>query len=381
MDSKKILIIGGGIGGLTMMQFLKNSRHKVTLIERENELKADGAGIMLGINAMKIIKTLGLLESILADGISLNQFCITDAEGGILGKSDMGFLKQQTGLPTVAIHRTHLHKILSNGLERENIELGTSVKHISTKATKNIVLFENGRSEFFDLIIAADGIRSYSRKLCGVPSMLRFSGYTCWRFVIDVPENFCTNIGFEMWGKGKRFGIVPIAGNKLYCFATCNATEKESKYQKLNVKEFKSLFSEFGGKVPKILTYLTENHKLIHGDLRDQKNICMTKGNIAFMGDAAHAATPNMGQGAGMAIEDAFILNRSLDTESNMMDALKIYNAKRTPRVKTIRDKSYSIGKVSQWESSLAISLRNRVLKTLPSMGLTKSQKKLLLNF
>jgi len=380
MKSKEILIIGGGIAGLAMLQFLRNTHHQVTLIEKAKQFRSEGAGIMLGINAMSLMQTLGLSEKILAHGIKLKEFCMIDSHGQLLGKSDSNYMYEHTGFPTVAIHRSLLHEILCSNLNQENIKLNTTVDTIKSTAGKTEVVFNDGQSKTFDLVIGADGIHSPTRKLCNISSNLRFSGYTCWRFVIDLADDVGYS-GAEIWCKGKRFGIVPIGQNKFYCFATCNSSLDAAEYQNLSVRDFEQLFAGFGGMVQNILSHLSDNHVLIHNDIKDQKNICMVNDGIAFMGDAAHAATPNMGQGAGMAIEDAYRLFHALASSSTIADALADYDCKRTPRVKLIRDRSFTIGKVAQWESNLATSLRNRVLKLLPENGLTKNQIKFLLAY
>ncbi len=379
-----MLIVGGGIAGLTMFQFLQNRGHQVTLVEKADKLRADGAGIMLGINAMKVMGILGLSDEVLskgAPGAPLKEFSMTDSRGTMLGKVESRYLQNETGYATVGIHRAALHEILTDNLTSANVKLCTSVKQITTNLEKNDVVFSDGDEQTYDLIIAADGIYSNTRDLRNITSALRYSGYTCWRLVVDVSEKFSVDSGFEMWGRAKRFGIVPIGKNKIFCFATCNAQANEENYKYLSVEAFKHLFAEFGGLAQKILSLLSEEHELIHSDLYNQQNICMTYGNIVFVGDSAHAAIPNMGHGAGMAIEDAYVLNQLLISTDSVTEALKEYNLMRSPRVQLIRDKSYTLGKVAQWNSYLAIMLRNYMLKLLPSQVLTKSQKIFLLDF
>ena len=380
MQPKKILIVGGGIGGLSLMQFLKNTAHQVTLIEKASHLRAEGAGIMLGINATKLLAKLDLMEKVLAHGTALDAFCMTDSQGQLLAKSDSNQLLQLTGLPTVGIHRGDLQRILAHRLEQSQIKFDTHIHAIIIGTDKKEVVFSNGHSETYDLIIAADGIHSPTRRLCHVPSALRYSGYTCWRLVVNFTKD-CGTSGYEMWGKGKRFGIVPIGQNTIYCFATCNATKNSKAFQHISINEFKSLFSEFDGLANQIISCIPDDQTIIHNDLYDQQELCMINNGVAFMGDAAHAATPNMGQGAGMAIEDAFVLYNALTHHYSMADALAEYQRKREPRVKIIRDKSFTLGKIAQWESAVAIKIRNRLLKTLPVNGLTQSQRKLLLDF
>lgn len=376
-----VLIVGGGIGGLAAMQLLQKDGHEVILIEKNSALRAEGAGIMLGINAVKILSSMGLGDETLRRGNSLQSFNMVDSRGRVIGQSDAGFMESQTGYKTIAIHRAELHAALSQGLSEQNIRLNSELTGLWEHEDKVLVTYSTGETESFDLVIVADGIYSSTRKLLGLATQLRYAGYTCWRFVIDRPESVSVDRGYEYWGEGKRFGVVPLGDNKLYCFATVNAAQGDQQYKSMRVAEFKELFSDFAGDIPSILQVLGDDLCLIHNDLYDQQSITMRKGRVALLGDAAHAATPNMGQGAGMALEDAYVLSQNLQKSASVDEALSTYEKRRLPRTRKIRDKSYMIGRISQWESSIAINTRNAILRMLPSKGLSKDMCKLLMNY
>ncbi|MCF6325486.1 MAG: FAD-dependent monooxygenase [Gammaproteobacteria bacterium] len=377
----KIVIVGGGIAGLAAMQSLVKAGYQVNLIEKSPHLRAQGAGLMLGINAMKVLESLRLSDEVINSGQSLAAINIVDAAGVLIGKSDNAWMEVKTGYKTIGIDRGALHNLLSKGLVPGDIRLNATISSLVQRSKKVIITVNDGKNEEYDLLIAADGVHSSTRLLTGDTSQLRHSGYTCWRFVVDKPSLMESGQSYEYWGRGKRFGLVPIGGNRLYCFATVNASVANCHYKNIDVDEFKALFSGFDGTVTNLLKGLSDDVRLIHDDLNDQIALCMQQGRVVFLGDAAHAATPNMGQGAAMALEDAAVLSECLAVEKSIDDAVLAYERRRAPRVKTIRNRSYMIGKIAQWESPLACRLRNALLRMMPPNVLSKDLCDLLLKY
>ncbi len=377
----KLVIVGGGIAGLAAMQSLVKTGYQVSLIEKSPHLRAYGAGLMLGINAMKVLESLDLSAEVIKRGQSLAAMNIVDETGELIGKSDNAWMEVKTGYKTIGIDRGALHDVLSNELAAGDVRLDATISSLVQRNKKVIITVNDGKDEEYDLLIAADGIHSSIRLLSGDVSQLRYSGYTCWRFVVDRPPSIESEQAYEYWGCGKRFGLVPIGNDRLYCFATVNASVANYHYKNMDMDGFKALFSEFDDVVAGLLEGLSDDVQLIHGDLNDQLALCMQQGRIVFLGDAAHAATPNMGQGAAMALEDVVVLSECLTVEKTVDDALLAYEKHRTPRVKTIRDRSYMIGKVAQWELPLARRLRNALMRMMPQGGLSKDLCKLLLKY
>ena len=380
---KKILIVGGGIGGLTAMNYLIAQGHDVHLIEKQPDFHPVGAGIMLGINAMKLLGELGLAEQVINQGQSLQDFSIVDRKGRFVGMTDAKFMEAETGHKTVAIHRGVLQTILSSKLDITQCRFNTEIKQLDQNSNESVeVTYQDDSTDRFDLVIAADGIHSPTRKLLSLPSTLRYAGYTCWRFVVDAPKDLLAHDkGYEYWGKGRRFGIVPLGDNQVYCFATANSPQNIEENKTLSTADFKEKFVAFEGEVPKILNQLSDDDTLIHNDLCDQMAVRLQKDRVALLGDASHAATPNMGQGAAMAIEDAYVLSQCLTSESDIPKALQSYESRRVARVKLIRDRSHRVGSISQWESPFTSAIRNSMLRLTPKQSLSKDLCQLLMDY
>lgn len=359
----KVLIVGGGIGGLTLGASL--NRHVVAyrIVERTSEWAPLGAGIGLGINAMRVLHDLGLGERVASEGRVAGEARIADFRGRLLSRLDLGDLREDLG-ESILIHRAKLHEALLNGNDEACITLGTTADGMEEHDLGVDVTFDSGEVETFDVVVGADGLRSQVRSLVFGEFPLRYSGYTCWRFVV---EGDFEDVGaWELWGRGQRFGIVPLGGREVYCFSCLNAPRNSEEMRTLSVSGFKELFGSFQGPVPQILDRLEAHSTLIWNDLEEVVVPSWVKGRVALLGDAAHGMTPNMGQGAAMAIEDAFVLSRELRESSSVEEALRRYEGLRRGRVTRVQDQSRRIGRVAQWESRLLCGLRNFGMRMTP---------------
>ncbi len=170
-----------------------------------------------------------------------------------------------------------------------------------------------------------------------------------------------------MWGNVKRFGIVPIGNNKLYCFSIINSGINNEKYRNLAIGDYKYLYSELGWKAKDILNSLPFETKLIYNDLHDLRLKRWYKGNVVLIGDAAHAVTPNLGSGAAMAMEDALSLTQALYRNDTPEAAFKEYFQSRYKRVNYIRNASYWLGKARQLNNFTG-KIRNIFMRTTGSL-------------
>lgn len=357
------LIVGGGIGGLTLAAALKGRGIASEVIERAPAFAPVGAGIVLGLNAMKVLDRVGVGDAVRERGRAVAVARIAEAGGRTLSAIDFREMPADIGRP-IAIHRAALHEALLTGVDRESVRLDTTLKALRPSAGKVDAAFSDGRSDTYDAAIGADGIRSQVRQLVFGEAPLRYSGYTCWRFVVhgEVAETDT----WEIWGRGRRFGIVPIGKDTIYCFATLNAPRDDASKRDVALDDFKALYADFGGPVPGILAELKRADALIWNDLEEVRIPRWTSGPVGLLGDAAHALTPNLGQGAAMAIEDAYVLARRLATADTVERALAAYEAARRPRVEMIQQRSWRIGQIAQWESRAGCFLRNTLVRFTP---------------
>jgi 2-polyprenyl-6-methoxyphenol hydroxylase-like FAD-dependent oxidoreductase len=229
------------------------------------------------------------------------------------------------------------------------------------------LIFNDGTSASATHIIAADGIHSVFRKKLLPDSLPRYAGYTCWRAVIDkAPADFNFEETVETWGAGARFGIVPLANKRVYWFACLNAKPNDERMKSYRVSDLLNHFCEFHDPVTKILMS-TRNDQLIWGDILDVEPIDQFAfDNIVLIGDAAHATTPNMGQGACMALEDAAVLANCIEEYSTAEEAFRHFESRRIARTTKIVNTSRTLGRVAQVENPILRKLRNAALKLTP---------------
>ncbi len=370
----RILIVGGGIGGLTLAAALKVRNIQADLVERAAAWMPIGAGIVLGLNAMKVLGRIGVGSSVARRGIEVGVARITDARGENLSSLDFATLPNDVGR-AIALHRASLHDGLLTGVDPASIRLNTTVKAIEQNDARVSVQLSDGTMHDYDAVIGADGIRSVVRWLTFGESPLQYSGYTCWRFVAR--GEFKNADTWEMWGRGRRFGVVPLGGDKVYCFGTLNAPQNDPTKRNIALDDFKQLFAGFGGPAPEMLASLKSTDQLIWNDLEEIYIDRWVKGRVALLGDAAHAMTPNMGQGAAMAIEDAYVLADELSKSPDIPAAFARYEKRRRKRVDSIQTRSRRIGVVAQWESALGCAFRNFAARITPDSVSRKAVEQL----
>ena len=369
-------IAGGGIAGLTFLNFAQREGWNCSLYEQKDHLLEQGSGIALGINAMKILTDLELYVPVMGEGRMLDVMSLTDADGRTISRTDLRAIRETTGLPSVCIQRSDLHRLLGSRLNRSKIFTGRRITGVQTPGgefgTQNEqrkVLLQSGEESLsFDLLIGADGIRSTVRDSIEPVRKYRYSGYTCWRFIVDLPESVAP-VAYEMLGRGRRFGIAPVKENRVYCYATENAPAG-SFSDGLDKRSFAERFREFNGPVPAILDALIRDDEatLIHRDLADLYRAVLgfPESHVLLIGDAAHATTPNLGQGAAMGMEDAKILVSLLREFESIPQLIRRFIELRQKRVEMIRSRSFWLGKINQLENRALRSLRDTAFRSVP---------------
>ena len=363
----KVIIIGAGIGGLTTAIALQQLGHEVIVYEQSSEIKALGAGIVLAANAMTALRKLGIEQKIIQAGRIVSSFEVVDDQGNVLSEVYAHRFFEKYGIGNFTIARYDLHHILASELQQGTIQLGKKLKDFSQNSQSVSVTFEDATQDQADVMIAGDGIHSVVRKKLLPNSRLRYSGYTCWRALVDISDIPCDiNKAFEAWGAKGRFGFVPISATHVYYFVCINAPVNDPHYRQYTPADLAKHFANYQFPIPQILSATTINNFMQH-DLYDLAPIRRWAfDRILLLGDAAHATTPNMGQGACQAIEDALVLQQILKEEYDWEKVTKHFEQKRIARVTKVVNNSWNVGKLAQLENPLLIKLRNWTMKRTP---------------
>ncbi|RLJ68838.1 2-polyprenyl-6-methoxyphenol hydroxylase-like FAD-dependent oxidoreductase [Lacinutrix venerupis] len=357
-------IIGAGIGGLTTALVFEKLNIKYQLFEKAKGPNALGAGIWLAPNALQVMEFAGVLDTVTKVGNVVNRITLANQKLKPLADSSQLPAKEKYGFSTLAIHRAKLQLALIQSIPKEKIHWNKAFKFFKEEQDALTIAFQDGSTIKSKYLIAADGIDSKVRAQLFPKSKIRYSGQTCWRGVMQhpLPLEF-KDRGIEMWGKGIRFGLSQLSETETSWFAVKNskAFQKDDKTVLKNKLTF--YFKEFHPLVNELINKTEINH-ILRNDITDLKPIkSWQKGNICLIGDAAHATTPNMGQGGAQAIEDAYYLGKLIAKHPNKNN-FEQFEKKRFKRVNSIVKQSWFTGKIANLNTGTAI--RNAIFSTIP---------------
>lgn len=372
--TETVNIIGAGIGGLTTALTLQQKGLNVKIFESSAEIKPVGAGIIMANNAMQVFQKLGIQDKIEKAGNKISYMKITDTQLNNISVVDLTEYEKKYGVHNIAIHRGELQKILANEVGYDNINLSKRLSKIEKTEVFKLTFEDNSAVES-KLVIGADGIKSVVRNQLFQESTLRNANQKCWRGIceIDLPEKYHNELN-EAWGRGKRFGFVKISNQKVYWYALTNS--KNTKSDEVNLTE---MFSEFHSDILKIIS-ATGKKQIIVSDIIDLKLIYKWQGeNVCLIGDAAHATTPNLGQGACQAIEDAYVIGKLLGSGLSIENTFEDYEKLRRKKAHSIVNTSWTIGKIAHIENRFGVWLRNFAMKSLPKSA-NKKQLDMIFN-
>ena len=356
----RIVIVGGGIGGLTLAIALQRLGHEPVVLERAPSLQPLGAGLTLQPNALDVYRRLGLADAILEAGAALRGGELRSADGRVLKSLDLADTPGAPSEAAVGIHRGDLLELLGDAAG-DVVQWGAPVTDIDV-AEPAAILLDVARVGG-DAVVGADGIHSAVRQALFGPRAPRYAGYTCWRGVCDHRDDDGL---FEAWGRGQRFGAVPIGGGRTYWFATADAPEGGQD----DGDPLPSLLTRFAGWAAPVADLLqgTPAGSVLRNDIIDRPPTPRWgRGPVTLLGDAAHPMTPNMGQGAGQSIEDAWVLARCVTEGDDAEAAFRAYESERMPRTRWMVERSESFGKVGQWSHPAACWLRDRAVSLAPA--------------
>ena len=365
----KIAVVGAGIGGLTVAALLQEHGHEVKVFEKNQELSEVGAGIGIGGNVIDKLHNHDLAKGIKNAGQIIDTLAIADNSCTALSK-----IKLKRNTINLTLERQSLLETIQSYVQSSSIYTGYQVLSIENEANKVTVHFEKHEAETFDLCIGADGLHSSVRASVAPNTKVNYQGYTVFRGLVNDVQLKDANTATEYWSKQGRVGIVPLLNNKVYWFIAINAKIHNTEYQTYGKPHLQARFNNFPNEVREVLDKQSETGILLHNiyDLKPLKTFVYNR--TVLLGDAAHATTPNLGQGAGQAMEDAIVLANCLETY-DFDQALERYDKLRVKHTKKIIKKSRKIGKVAQSTQRLFIKVRNAIAKRIPNSLLARQTK------
>ena len=367
----KALIIGSGIAGLSAAVALRRVGIDVAVYERAPQLTEVGAGISLWANALRALEYLDAGDEVekRAAALSYSELRCKSGRKTLISLKAETFEKAIDYAPFVGmIHRADLVDALAGCLPEGVARYGFECDRVETVGDKAVAHFKNGHSDEADLIVGADGIRSAVRSSLFGPQEPRYSGYTCWRGICPRPASLQAGYFGEWWGRGQRFGISSLLGDRVFWWAVMNTPQggkAEDEHRAVS-----EAFREWAEPVPEMLA-TTPAADVFRNDIIDRPPTKVwSSGRSILVGDAAHPTTPNFGQGGCMAIEDSVVLARCLRREGDLKDKLAAFTVERYPRTSAITNKSWRFGRIGHWEGPVSCWLRDRLVGlALPLVG------------
>ncbi|MFB9235412.1 FAD-dependent monooxygenase [Plantactinospora siamensis] len=362
--SGSAVVVGGGIGGLSAALALRRAGWDVQVFERAPELREVGAGLSLLANGLRGLAALGLGDAVRGGGQRTAPAGLRRPDGRWLSRVDGGDLDRALGTTAVGLHRATLHGILRGALPASALRTGVTVLDVDPAGRVDHSSGGTTGSTRADLIVAADGIRSVVRSRLWPATVPRYSGSTTWRAVIPWPDPLPVAV---TWGPGTEFGTVPIGADQMYWYGAFNAPAGERAEDELAAAR-----ARFGGwhdPIPALLA-ATPPAAVLRDDLYylDPPLPTYVRDRVVLLGDAAHAMTPHLGQGANQAIEDAVVLGAALSREADVPTALIGYDRQRRPRTQEVVAASLRAARVGQQLANPAgVALRNALIRLTPA--------------
>ncbi|HCF2342581.1 FAD-dependent monooxygenase [Pseudomonas paraeruginosa] len=370
-----VLIQGAGIAGLALAREFTKTGIDWLLVERASEIRPVGTGITLAGNALAALSSTLDIERLFRRGMPLAGIHVYAHDGARLMSMPSSLSGEARG--GLALQRHELHAALLDGLDETRILTGVSVVEILDGPEHERVTLSNGTRLECSLVVGADGIRSSLRRYVWPGATLRHSGETCWRLMVPHRLEDAGQAG-EVWGHGKRLGFIQVSPGELYVYATLKVRREDPEDEEgfvtprrlaLHYEDFRGIGANIAGLIPSATA-------MVHNDLEELPGASWHRGRVVLIGDAAHAMTPNLGQGAAMAAEDAFLLAR-LWRLAPRPETLILFQQQREARIEFIRKQSWLVGRLGQWESPWSVWLRNTAVRLVPDASRRRLHRRL----
>jgi FAD-dependent urate hydroxylase len=338
-DRRRVLIVGGGIAGLALAPMLTRIGVAVDVIERGPAWRPAGTGIYLPGNAAGALRVLGLEAQVASRAVEIARQRFYDHRGRLLFEVDVAELWAGVG-PCLALHRAELHRLLREAAGDVPVRIGLAVKRLAQRDGVVSVEFSDGTSGEYDLVVGADGIHSAVRRLTfEPPAVPRPVGQVGWRFLAPRPPEVTT--WSVMLGRRSAFLTIPIDGDCVYCYCDVVSTPVHDTPERVPPERLDELFAEFAEPATTLLDALDAAADTHVSTIEEVALDRWARERVVLIGDAAHATSPNMAQGAAMALEDALVLTDCLRKISAIPDAIDAFEARRRPRTDWVRAQTH----------------------------------------
>ena len=368
---RRVLIAGAGIGGLAVAVALRKVGIEAELYEQAPELREVGAGVGLWSNALGSLDQLGAGDEIRAATLPLRVLAGARPDGratSTVRLDDLGaeFAKAECRV----VPRPALLAALARQVPAERVHTGDGVEAAESAGAYVHIRLKSGWMQEGDLLVGADGLHSVVRSMVVGRDRVRYSGQTCFRGLAPIPPPNPRELR-EVHGRGQRGSVCPIDDRQVYWWVAHNAPLNEIVPAEQRKALLLERYREWPFGLPEAIAATPEG-SILQNDLVDRKPARRyARGRVVLVGDAAHPTTPNLGQGANMAIDDAIVLARALRDEGSLPAALARYERERMERTRLIVKRSWAFGRLFRWTSRPAVKLRETLMRRTPARVMT----------
>jgi 2-polyprenyl-6-methoxyphenol hydroxylase-like FAD-dependent oxidoreductase len=365
-EIRKVLIIGGGIGGLTLAAALGQRGIKSTVVEIKPETTVYGVGILQPGNALRALKTIGVLEECLAAGFQMDEYRVCDAQGELIASMNLLRVADPNLPANNALPRRSLHRILTDAALRAGAEIQfqQTITALNEKSSGIEACMSDGSAGLYDLVVGADGIRSSVRKmLFGETYEPQFTGHGVWRFTTARPAKLDYQAMY--FGVGVKAGLVPITRELMYLFVVTNEPDNPwmpaDRLHIILADHLKTFGGEF---LPTVREHLNDPKEVIYVPI-EEVNVPSPwyRGRVVLIGDSAHASSPHIAQGASMAMEDAIVLGELAAVGGPVSQLLDTFMKRRYERCRFVQETSRQVGLSGNLEDERACRERNERMR------------------
>jgi 2-polyprenyl-6-methoxyphenol hydroxylase-like FAD-dependent oxidoreductase len=365
----RALVVGGGIGGLTTAIAMRRAGIDAVVFERAADVQKVqlGGGIHIWHNGMRGLQEAGVADQVEALGgraAAVERAEFSTAKGKTLATWPIAQLEREVGAPTIGVVRPELHAVLLRALDDSALHLGAACTGFEDGADGVTARFDDGSEERGDVLIGADGMRSVVRAQLRGAEEPHFAGYASWQSFAEFDdERAPVGVFRVIFGRGARFLHYRVGPTRVYwegIFATAPGRQDPEGGRKRAVLE---RFSGWREPVEAIVR-ATEEGAITRADIYDRPAVKeWGRGRVTLLGDAAHAMTNALGQGANQAIEDAIVLTNCLVDAADPVAALREYERRRIARTAKIVKLSSFMTALSRWQQPWAVAVRDRWLR------------------
>ncbi|MFG3289211.1 FAD-dependent oxidoreductase [Streptomyces sp. NPDC048179] len=346
---RQVLIVGGGIAGMTAAIALTGRGHTVEIVERNPDWSVTGWGLSLTGPSLRALQRLGLADACIGRGFGLTQISNCDSAGQARGVIDLPLLLGPD-LPALAgLSRGALHEILREAALAGGAVLrtGMSVEALEESADGVTARLTDGTERRVDLVVGADGIRSTVRDLLGMPDQTVYTGQMVWRAIVPRPSWATTLHTFA--GPVHNAGLIPISRDQAYAFVTENHADPAVLPQDELAERMRDLLSVFTGRVAEVAATIKDPdlvvRRPVHAGVVDGP---WHRGRVVLIGDAAHAPSPQMVSGAALAIEDSLVLAEEAGLHDDVVTALDAFGRRRLERCRLVVETSVKVAELER---------------------------------